>query len=176
MWGSNGAFWTLVFEGIQVRIFKTMQYCRAAWQAGDMEQFTEYFRDAKRAGLGVTLHIAEVSAFTFPSIHAYPHLDQTSANPQTETLHLLSFAPDRLGHATFLNDEAKDIVLKEKICIEICLSSNLLYVFPAHFFISVSFVAVFYSCLRKMLIFDYFPVSVGVTLSILWTIIISSII
>jgi adenosine deaminase len=77
--------------------------------AGDMQHFTDYFREAKQAGLGVTLHIAE-----------------TSANTQAETLRLLSVNPDRLGHATFLDEEAKDIVLKNKICLEICLSSNLL--------------------------------------------------
>ncbi|KAF9007876.1 hypothetical protein BDQ17DRAFT_1275753 [Cyathus striatus] len=77
--------------------------------AGEMDMFGRYFREAKEAGLGVTLHIAE-----------------TKHNLDPETLKLLSYAPDRLGHATFLNDEAKEIVFKNKICIEICLSSNLL--------------------------------------------------
>jgi len=76
--------------------------------AGDVQPFAEYFREAKKAGLGVTLHVAE-----------------TTANSPSETLQLLSFAPDRLGHATFLDDEAKAIVLRDKICVELCLSSNL---------------------------------------------------
>lgn len=47
-------------------------------------------------------------------------------NTAADTLKLLSFKPDRLGHATFLNEEAKELVLREKIPIELCLSSNLL--------------------------------------------------
>ncbi|TFK38738.1 hypothetical protein BDQ12DRAFT_683249 [Crucibulum laeve] len=77
--------------------------------AGNMEDFAKYFAEAKAAGLGITLHIAE-------TVHNTPE----------ETMKLLSFGPDRLGHATFLNDEAKEFVVKNKICIEICLSSNLL--------------------------------------------------
>jgi adenosine deaminase len=41
---------------------------------------------------------------------------------------LLSFKPHRLGHATFLDEEAKQFVEEHKIPIEICLTSNLLYV------------------------------------------------
>ncbi|KAJ7704785.1 Metallo-dependent hydrolase [Mycena rosella] len=78
-------------------------------QAGNMDTFSEHFAEAKRAGLGITLHIAE-----------------TTSNSDAETLQLLSYAPDRLGHATFLNDEAKMIVRRKKTCVEICLSSNLL--------------------------------------------------
>ncbi|KAH9891156.1 Metallo-dependent hydrolase [Cubamyces lactineus] len=78
-------------------------------KAGNMDEFAEYFRAAKEAGLGVTLHIAEVPEC-----------------PAPETLQLLSFKPNRLGHATFLDDAAKRIVHTEEMCIEICLSSNLL--------------------------------------------------
>ncbi|PPQ79136.1 hypothetical protein CVT25_002869 [Psilocybe cyanescens] len=77
--------------------------------AGDMEMFAPYFAEAKRVGLGLTLHIAE-----------------TLQNSAEETLKLLSYNPDRLGHATFLNEEAISVVLEKKMCIEICLSSNLL--------------------------------------------------
>ncbi|KAH9481985.1 Adenosine deaminase-like protein [Psilocybe cubensis] len=77
--------------------------------AGDMEMFSPYFTEAKRFGLGLTLHIAE-----------------TLQNTEEETLKLLSYDPDRLGHATFLNEEAISVVLEKKMCIEICLSSNLL--------------------------------------------------
>ncbi|KAK0198416.1 hypothetical protein F5146DRAFT_948909 [Armillaria mellea] len=76
---------------------------------GDVDMFCRHFADAKSAGLGVTLHIAE-----------------TKDNPHPETLKFLSIGPDRLGHATFLNDEAQSIVLKENIAVELCLSSNLL--------------------------------------------------
>ncbi|GLB36771.1 putative metallo-dependent hydrolase [Lyophyllum shimeji] len=77
--------------------------------AGDVELFREYFDEARDAGLGVTLHIAE-----------------TKQNPTRETLQLLSFSPDRLGHATFLDEEAQKIVAERNTCIEICLSSNIL--------------------------------------------------
>ena len=43
-------------------------------------------------------------------------------------MRLLSYKPDRLGHATFLDEEAKQVVLSNKTCIEICLTSNLLCV------------------------------------------------
>ncbi|KAK1222657.1 hypothetical protein PQX77_014495 [Marasmius sp. AFHP31] len=77
--------------------------------AGDMDTLGSSISLAKNAGLGVTLHIAE-----------------TKDNPAEESLKLLSYGPNRLGHATFLNEEALAIVLKEKICVELCLSSNLL--------------------------------------------------
>ena len=51
---------------------------------------------------------------------------QTIENTPEEILKLLSFKPDRLGHATFLNDEAQEVVIREKMTIEICLTSNLL--------------------------------------------------
>ncbi|KAI9059556.1 Metallo-dependent hydrolase [Trametes sanguinea] len=51
---------------------------------------------------------------------------ETPDCPSRETLQLLSFKPDRLGHATFLDDAAKQIVHTDEMCIEICLSSNLL--------------------------------------------------
>ncbi|TCD65070.1 hypothetical protein EIP91_003272 [Steccherinum ochraceum] len=77
--------------------------------AGDMNTIEKYFHRAKAAGLGVTLHIAE-----------------TKANTLDDTLKLLSFAPDRLGHATFLGSKEQDFVRNSKICVEICLTSNLL--------------------------------------------------
>jgi len=39
---------------------------------------------------------------------------------------LLSAKPRRLGHATFLDEEAQKIILEHKIGIEMCLTSNLL--------------------------------------------------
>ncbi|PPR08035.1 hypothetical protein CVT24_010834 [Panaeolus cyanescens] len=77
--------------------------------SGDLEMFRPYFAQAKKLGLGLTVHIAE-----------------TTDNTAEDTRQLLSFNPDRLGHATFLNEEAISIVLEKKMCVEICLSSNLL--------------------------------------------------
>ncbi|KAF8518477.1 Metallo-dependent hydrolase [Gautieria morchelliformis] len=76
---------------------------------GDMATFLPYFERAKVAGLKITLHIAE-----------------TPANTEEDTQTLLSSGPSRLGHATFLSTAARDIVLRERIPIEICLTSNLL--------------------------------------------------
>jgi len=77
--------------------------------AGEMEDFVELFRTARAEGLGVTLHIAE-----------------TRENSAAETMTLLSCEPHRLGHATFLDDQAKELVLARRTCIEICLTSNIL--------------------------------------------------
>ncbi|KAG6907228.1 hypothetical protein DXG01_009846 [Tephrocybe rancida] len=77
--------------------------------AGDVEVFGKYILEAREAGLGVTVHIAE-----------------TEKNTPEETMKLLSFAPDRLGHATFLDEDAKRIAATNNTCIEICLTSNLL--------------------------------------------------
>jgi adenosine deaminase len=54
------------------------------------------------------------------------HASQTTKNTPEDTLKLLSFKPNRLGHATYLNEEAQAIVVREKMAIEICLTSNLL--------------------------------------------------
>lgn len=78
-------------------------------KAGNMEDFVELFRTARAEGLGVTLHIAE-----------------TRENSAAETVKLLSCEPQRLGHATFLDDQAKELVLARRTCIEICLTSNIL--------------------------------------------------
>ncbi|KAH9060745.1 adenosine deaminase-like protein [Lactarius vividus] len=78
-------------------------------KAGNMEDFVGLFRTARAEGLGVTLHIAE-----------------TRENSVAETVKLLSCEPHRLGHATFLDDQAKELVLARRTCIEICLTSNIL--------------------------------------------------
>jgi adenosine deaminase len=51
---------------------------------------------------------------------------QTVENSVEDTLTLLSVPPDRIGHGTFLNDEARALVLEKNIAIELCLTSNLL--------------------------------------------------
>ena len=45
-----------------------------------------------------------------------------------ETKELLSCEPERLGHGTYLDEEAMEVVLARRTCIEICLTSNLLCV------------------------------------------------
>ncbi|KAF8638676.1 hypothetical protein AX17_002021 [Amanita inopinata Kibby_2008] len=78
-------------------------------RAGNVDEFEPIFERVRNAGLGITLHIAE-----------------TTHNSDAETLTLLSYKPTRLGHATFLNKDHQKIVHDKEICIEICLSSNLL--------------------------------------------------
>jgi len=58
------------------------------------------------AGLGITVHVAE-----------------TKEN--SDNLEILSWRPDRLGHATFLSEDEMVLVEEQKLPIEICLSSNL---------------------------------------------------
>ncbi|KZV77440.1 adenosine deaminase-like protein [Peniophora sp. CONT] len=77
--------------------------------AGDMKTMQDHFKAAKDAGLGVTLHIAE-----------------TPENSEEDTNQLLACDPQRLGHATFLNDVARRTVCERDICVEICLTSNVL--------------------------------------------------
>lgn len=56
-----------------------------------------------------------------------PHTPQTTQNTPAETAQLLSYAPDRLGHATFLDAPTRARVLAARTqCVELCLSSNLL--------------------------------------------------
>jgi adenosine deaminase len=78
-------------------------------QVGEAESYLPALSFARDNGLKLTLHIAE-----------------TKENTQHDIMTLLSARPSRLGHAAFLHEEARQIVLQEKIPIEICLSSNLL--------------------------------------------------
>jgi adenosine deaminase len=56
-------------------------------------------------------------------------MEQKRGNSMAEeTKELLSCEPERLGHATFLDEEAKEVVQARRTCIEICLTSNLLCV------------------------------------------------
>ncbi|EPQ55153.1 hypothetical protein GLOTRDRAFT_129445 [Gloeophyllum trabeum ATCC 11539] len=80
-------------------------------RAGELQRFVKHFQNAKKSGLGVTVHIAK-----------------TADNPASETDDLLhTFAPSRLGHATFLDEEAMKIVFKKDIAAELCLTGNLLH-------------------------------------------------
>jgi adenosine deaminase len=85
---------------------------------------------AKSAGLALTLHIAEVRWHlqVYQFIHSFETFRQTTANSAEETMALLSSLPSRLGHATFLGPEAEKFAAEHRMGIEICLSSNLLWV------------------------------------------------
>ncbi|KAL5004933.1 hypothetical protein ScPMuIL_018389 [Solemya velum] len=79
--------------------------------AGDARDYIPVFRDAKRRGLKLALHLAEV-----------PNKEETMA--------LLKVLPDRIGHGTCLHQEAGgslelvEFVAKHRIPLELCLTSN----------------------------------------------------
>ena len=64
-------------------------------QEGNVDIFEAHFERAREAGLGLTVHIAE----TKPNGHSI------------ESFVLLSWHPDRLGHATYLEESQKEIFL-----------------------------------------------------------------
>jgi len=78
-------------------------------RAGEMESFAPILSRARLSGLALTVHIAEISECAL-----------------SDSVALLSTKPARLGHATFLDPQSQELVLKDNIVIEICLSSNLL--------------------------------------------------
>ncbi|KAG9310275.1 Metallo-dependent hydrolase [Chiua virens] len=64
---------------------------------GDVDMFEKYFERAREAGLGSTVHIAETQ----------------STEHSIESFVLLSWHPDRLGHATFLEEPQREIFLAD---------------------------------------------------------------
>lgn len=64
---------------------------------GDVHIFEKHFERGREAGLGLTIHIAE----TKPTAHSI------------ESFVLLSWHPDRLGHATFLEEPQREIFLAD---------------------------------------------------------------
>jgi adenosine deaminase len=101
-------------------------------------RFAKYFKDARDAGFGITLHIAEVTNHRQNFRSWKPHFVdffffQIDGSGEEEALDLIGFKPDRLGHATFLQENAKAILASrtDDICVELCLTSNLLYVLPS---------------------------------------------
>jgi len=66
-------------------------------QEGNVDIFEKHFERAREAGLGLTIHIAE----TKPDGHAI------------ESFVLLSWHPDRLGHATYLEGPEREIFLAD---------------------------------------------------------------
>ena len=77
---------------------------------GDVSIFTPSFLRAKTLGLNTTVHFAEVPA------------SSTSAELTT----LLSWSPDRLGHAINIPADLKATIRERKLGLELCLSCNVL--------------------------------------------------
>ncbi|EWC48536.1 hypothetical protein DRE_01758 [Drechslerella stenobrocha 248] len=76
--------------------------------AGDVRIFRNAFTKARENGLGITLHFAE--------IERQPIKDELDI--------LLSFQPQRLGHAIHTDDRILREIRQRKLCIELCLSCN----------------------------------------------------
>ncbi|KAJ5073563.1 adenosine deaminase-like protein [Anaeramoeba ignava] len=67
--------------------------------------FVPVLKKAKDLGLFITLHFAEKIDYE-------------------ESIQMLKFNPQRLGHANYLNDEIRNLLFDSKIPVEICLTSN----------------------------------------------------
>ncbi|XP_012967831.1 adenosine deaminase-like protein isoform X1 [Mesocricetus auratus] len=80
---------------------------------GQAKDFLEPLLEAKRAGLKLALHLAEIP------------------DKKKETQMLLDLLPDRIGHGTFLNSPEGgslgqvDFVRQHQIPLELCLTSNI---------------------------------------------------
>lgn len=77
---------------------------------GDVSTFTSTFLRAKAFGLKLTVHFAEVPA----------------SSTEEELRTLLSWQLDRLGHAIHIPAHFKDVIKKQKLGLELCLSCNVL--------------------------------------------------
>jgi adenosine deaminase len=77
---------------------------------GNITLFTPSFHHAKTLGLHTTVHFAEVP----------------SSSTSSELTTLLSWYPDRLGHAIHIPPNLKNIIKDRKIGLELCLSCNVL--------------------------------------------------
>ncbi|KAI5816282.1 hypothetical protein BZA77DRAFT_280800 [Pyronema omphalodes] len=75
---------------------------------GNPSIFAPHFAAAKSAGLGLTIHFAE--------------LPQSSTDE--ELLTLLSYHPDRLGHVIHCSEIVKTLLLEKRMALELCISCN----------------------------------------------------
>jgi adenosine deaminase len=77
---------------------------------GDISIFTPSFQRAKTLNLKTTVHFAEVPA----------------SSTEDELTTLLSWHPDRLGHAINIPSHLKQVIKDRKLGLELCLSCNVL--------------------------------------------------
>lgn len=80
----------------------------AARPGGEVRLFTPVFESARAAGLGITVHFAEL---------------QASGSPE-ELEVLLSWRPGRLGHVIWEDEQTKREIARRGLCLELCLSCN----------------------------------------------------
>ncbi|KAL8947389.1 MAG: hypothetical protein Q9222_006328, partial [Ikaeria aurantiellina] len=76
----------------------------------DIEMLQTEFCRAKSAGLGLTVHVAEVP--------------QSASKVELEGL--LAMNPDRIGHVIHVDDSFKEEIATRKIGLELCISCNVL--------------------------------------------------
>jgi adenosine deaminase len=76
--------------------------------AGPISIFTPAFALAQEEGIPITLHFAESPA--------------SSTEEELQTL--LSWEPSRIGHVINVPDSIKDLIIKKRIGLELCLSCN----------------------------------------------------
>jgi adenosine deaminase len=74
---------------------------------GDITIFRIAYKKARDNGLHITLHFGE----------------EPSCMPELMTL--LSYNPTRLGHLLFISEEAREEIIRRKLGIELCLTSNI---------------------------------------------------
>ncbi|TIC57624.1 Metallo-dependent hydrolase [Wallemia mellicola] len=86
--------------------------CGDMFKARDLKALIGPLLRGKKLGKGLTMHLYETEP----------------RNEEEEELEwqLLQLKPLRLGHATYLSSRALEFVKKEGICIELCLSSNVM--------------------------------------------------
>jgi adenosine deaminase len=75
---------------------------------GDVRIFSDAFARAKTAGFKITLHFAEIE----------------SSASDMELSTLLSWKPNRLGHVIHVNEAFRQVIEREQIGVELCLSCN----------------------------------------------------
>ncbi|ORX84949.1 Metallo-dependent hydrolase [Anaeromyces robustus] len=75
---------------------------------GAFSRIKPAFEYAKKNGLGVTLHVAEIP------------------NSREDNLEMKSVLPDRMGHCTYLEDDILKWAKDNKVAIETCITSNII--------------------------------------------------
>lgn len=76
-------------------------------EKGSFKMYKKVFEIARENHLKLAFHCGE------------------NPNSDDESLEMINFGVDRIGHGTFINDENLNIILKRKIAVECCLTSNL---------------------------------------------------
>ncbi|PYI21577.1 putative adenosine deaminase [Aspergillus violaceofuscus CBS 115571] len=79
---------------------------------GNIAQYAPAIAAAKAAGLGVTVHFAEIPTNLHPQ------------NQEEELRTLLAFEPDRLGHVIHVSEPIKKEIQRQGCALELCLSCN----------------------------------------------------